>query len=852
MPRSQSSFRAVATGVLLGLLLLLPGCGGGDGGGGPTQPPPPPPPAPVASVQFGGGAPAPLVVGSTVQLQAITLDASGGVLNGRAVTWASSALGVATVSGTGLVTAVTPGEALITATSEGRSAQLTITVIPPPVASVEVAPTVLELDAGETAPLTAILRDASGNELTGREVVWEASDTGVATVDDDGVVTAAAPGNAVLTATSEGRTGGANLTVFSATAPRISSIEPAVLVEGETATVAGVRFAPDPGDNQVLVGGVAAQVLSASATGLSFRVPEGACLPEGTQSVQVTVAAEAAQRSHPFRPASFLDVPVGQLRIIRAPAELCLQLPATGGTGNWLVGVQSVSQTPDLRTPVLVTGLTGSAGTQAASGTPSFPRPPAFATQRPSAGALQPDFHIQMAAHDALHLRHMEETEALVSRILARGGPAAMAPPSAVSVPPTVQVGDTVNIQVVFGGCAAPQPPARMEVRVVGTRSIVVTDNANPQGGYTQEELQGIADFIDTQIFARHEEHFGSFTDVDNNGRLVVVISRRVNDIGGLLGFVSGVDLLSPQSCPASNFGEYLYVITPDPDAAETSFLNKANALADLPRLAAHEITHVVQLARRRVAAQPSLPIWVLEGQAVMGEEITARGVLGLQGRENFGRQRVINPDEGAGTFWFRQRFFDLFRYFGFRTNTERNEGAPDGCGWLGREGSPDGISGPCNYNRLPYGPAWSFLRWTADHFGDRVGGDAGFNRAIVSLPQGSLDALGGLVGEDYRDLLAYWAATLYTDDRAAGFEPLLTFPSWNLRDIENAYVSTVRLVPYEQGFAPFERPLTLAAGSSAYLRVSGTNQPGTAIRVQSGGGTAPPGTVQMWVVRLP
>jgi hypothetical protein len=847
MLRLHAPSPLLPAGLVLSLALLLPGCGGGDGGGSPT-PPASPPPAPVATVQFVGAAPGPLVVGTSAQLQARTLDASGGVLNGRTVTWTSATPAVATVSGTGLVTAVAPGETQVTATSEGRSAQLAITVIPPPVASVEVTPGAVELEAGATATLTAVLRDAAGNVLTGRQITWASSATGVATVDAAGVLTAVAPGAAIITASSEDRTGGANVEVFSATAPRITSIEPAVLVEGETATITGIRFAPSSAGNQVRIGGVAAQVLLASATELSVRVPEGACLPEGAQPVQIAVGAESVERGHPFRPAGFLEVPVGELRILRAPADLCLQLPATGGTGNWLVGVQSVSPTAELRTPVLVTGRTGASG---AAGAAPLPAPASFASTVPASGSLRPDGRDRWETHEALHLQHMQASEALVADLMARGAPAALGAPSAVVVPPSVAVGDTVGIQVVFSGCTATQPGA-MEVRVISARSIVVTDLENPAGGYTQEELQGIASFIDDQIFARHEEHFGNFTDVDGNGRLVVVISKRVNDIGGVLGFVRGADFFSPQSCPSSNAGEFLYLLAPDPDAPANSFLNKANALADLPRLSAHEITHVVQVGRRILAGRPGLPIWAVEGQAVLGEEITARGVLGFQGRENFGRSVATVAHGERGTFWFRNRFTDMLFYFGYASATERREGAPEGCGWLGREGSPAGISGVCNYNRLPYGPSWSFLRWVSDHFADRVGGEPGFNRGIVSLPTASLETLGGFVEEDYRDLLAYWAASLYTDDRGPGFEPRLTFPSWNLRDIENAFVATARLTPYEQGFSPFERELTLAAGSSAYLRVSGANQPGTAIQVRAASGAPLPATVQLWVVRLP
>jgi hypothetical protein len=73
-------------------------------------------------------------VGGTQQFVATLRDASGNVLSGRTVTWTSSALSVATVSGSGLVTALLAGTTTITATSEGQSgtATLTVTALSPP------------------------------------------------------------------------------------------------------------------------------------------------------------------------------------------------------------------------------------------------------------------------------------------------------------------------------------------------------------------------------------------------------------------------------------------------------------------------------------------------------------------------------------------------------------------------------------------------------------------------------------------------------------------------------------------------------------------------------------------------
>ncbi|HYT71567.1 MAG TPA: Ig-like domain-containing protein, partial [Gemmatimonadales bacterium] len=167
--------------------------------------------APVASVSL-----SPATVsqkpGGTQQFTATLKDASGNVLSGRAVAWASSNGVVATVSGSGLETAIAIGSSTITATSEGKSGVAKVTVIAP-VASVSLSPATVSQNPGATQQLTATLKDASGNVLTGRSVTWTSSAPAVATVNTNGLETAVATGSATITATSEGRTGTAVVTV---------------------------------------------------------------------------------------------------------------------------------------------------------------------------------------------------------------------------------------------------------------------------------------------------------------------------------------------------------------------------------------------------------------------------------------------------------------------------------------------------------------------------------------------------------------------------------------------------------------------------------------------------------------
>jgi uncharacterized protein YjdB len=88
-----------------------------------------------------------------------------------------------------------------------------ITVSPTPGAQLTITPQVSSVRVGRTVQLTATLRDAQGQVITGRPVTWSTSDGGVATVGPAGLVTGVAPGAAVITARSDGLSATAGVTV---------------------------------------------------------------------------------------------------------------------------------------------------------------------------------------------------------------------------------------------------------------------------------------------------------------------------------------------------------------------------------------------------------------------------------------------------------------------------------------------------------------------------------------------------------------------------------------------------------------------------------------------------------------
>jgi uncharacterized protein YjdB len=263
------------------------------------------PPAPVASVTVTLNAPS-ITVGQSTQAVAVLKDASGNVLTGRTVIWSSAATELATVSATGSVSAVAAGTATISATSEGVAGTATIVIqpgTPAPVATVTLSATSTTMSAGQSQPVTVVLKDAQGNTLSGRTISWRSSNLAVVTVAPDGKVTAIGAGTATITATSETKSGSLAFTVTAPTAPVASvtlSATGTSLAIGQTMQVSAVL---KDGHGVVLTGrpitwsssapnvasvsgtqGSASVSISAAGSGVAATAPE---LPRATPSASV-------------------------------------------------------------------------------------------------------------------------------------------------------------------------------------------------------------------------------------------------------------------------------------------------------------------------------------------------------------------------------------------------------------------------------------------------------------------------------------------------------------------------------------------------------------------------------------
>ncbi|MYK99684.1 MAG: Ig domain-containing protein, partial [Gemmatimonadetes bacterium] len=153
-------------------------------------------------------------IGQTLQINATVLDQDNNVLTGATVAWSSNSPAVASVSSSGLVTAVSGGTAQIRATSGSASANASVNVMQVAV-SVAIAPTSATLALlSESVQLEAAVYDSGNTPIPGATVVWSSSNPLIATVSSNGLVTAVSNGTAQITATSGSVSASMTITVM--------------------------------------------------------------------------------------------------------------------------------------------------------------------------------------------------------------------------------------------------------------------------------------------------------------------------------------------------------------------------------------------------------------------------------------------------------------------------------------------------------------------------------------------------------------------------------------------------------------------------------------------------------------
>ncbi|MEO8624354.1 MAG: hypothetical protein ABI625_24955, partial [bacterium] len=130
----------------------------------------------------------------------------------------------------------------------------------------------------------------------------------------------------------------------------------------------------------------------------------------------------------------------------------------------------------------------------------------------------------------------------------------------------------------------------------VGANILVYIDTLAPANGFTGSQLSDFGTLFDQTLYPIDTAAFGPPVDLDQNGRVIVLMSPVVNGDtptatcttqGFVAGFFDTEDFNGPAD-PNSNQGEIFYTIVPDPTASVSCTHTVADLGADVPATFLH------------------------------------------------------------------------------------------------------------------------------------------------------------------------------------------------------------------------------------------------------------------------
>jgi hypothetical protein len=375
-------------------------------------------------------------------------------------------------------------------------------------------------------------------------------------------------------------------------------------------------------------------------------------------------------------------------------------------------------------------------------------------------------------------------------------------------------------------GCS--NPILRPSRRVATTANVVIyADTLNPAGGFTAAQYQQIADQVETVVWPVSVATFGTPTDIDNNGKIVILYTRAVNELtppgAGFYvgGFFWSRDLFpktGSNACAASNVAEMFYMLAPDPAGAVNNNPRSVSFVRGVTvGTIAHELQHLINASRRlyvNIASQYE-ETWLDEGLSHIAEELVFYQASGLGPRQNIGVQTLTGSDQAR----------NAFNEFGIQNFGRLQD-------WLSHPhaNTPFGTDD----DLATRGSAWQFLRYAADR---RGGDERQFWHSLVNTKEAGLTNLANVLGTPPLPWFRDWGVAVYTDDAVPGTAGRFQMPSWNFRDI---YAH-----PTQGGRYPLRvdtlvtgvpRTFSLRAGSSRYIRMGVPPAATADVRVSAAG----------------
>ena len=314
-------------------------------------------------------------------------------------------------------------------------------------------------------------------------------------------------------------------------------------------------------------------------------------------------------------------------------------------------------------------------------------------------------------------------------------------------------------------------------LKYAGSHVLIDISKNAPSGGFSDGQIAAFGNTFDADLYTIDVATFGQPTDIDGNGRVIVLLSPIINKLtpssqcatqGYIAGFFNAVDLLPTQYAGKSNGAEIFYSLVPDPSATLSCTHTLAAVEQLTPSTFIHEFQHMISFGQHAILRNGNEEdAWLNEGLSHIAEELGSR-FYEHKFPPPSGR---TDPDQAFPDS--SQGFIsgDLYNSYHFLLNTASTDTSDKAS--VSNWGNGDGTL-------VQRGGAWLFLRWLGDQLDSTVYGRLD-QTSLTGIP--NVEAASG---STFPTLFGEFSMALYVDSLPgvprSSIPSELRFTSRNLR----------------------------------------------------------------------
>ena len=174
-------------------------------------------------------------------------------------------------------------------------------------------------------------------------------------------------------------------------------------------------------------------------------------------------------------------------------------------------------------------------------------------------------------------------------------------------------------------------------LKFIGTHLLIYVSKNAPgpadgTHGFTDAQLVALGKTFDLDLYPINVATFGSPSDIDADGRVIVLLSPIINKLtqagtcstqGFIAGFFNAVDLLPADFVGKSNGAEIFYSLVPDINGTFSCTHTMADVERLIPSTFVHEFQHMISFGQHVIArGGTTRSLWLNEGLSHIAEEL--------------------------------------------------------------------------------------------------------------------------------------------------------------------------------------------------------------------------------------